>query len=245
MRNSRQANSGGKFPFTLIELLIVIAIIAILAGILLPALGKVKASALGTQCASQYKQIAMAMGLYAGDFQDYLAGPTYQRPLAPHVAYPGKSGTKTYNHTVYLLDSLYLKKFVKSGKVVEFWECPANGPAVRAAGPDNGKNRIATLHLWDASSYGEPRKAYSRLFGEDFKSGDDGRPKRFFSRKFPASHSRIPLYAELNNKTSDPGAGFIQIKAPHNDAYNVIFGDLHVESRKDSLVTKGKWCLSE
>ena len=234
-----------KRSFTLIELLVVIAIIAILAAMLLPALNKARERARGMQCMSQYKGIATAMGMYSVDCRDYLPGPTYQRPYAPHLAYPGKSGAKVYNHMVYLLDSLYLKKFVKTGRIVKFWECPTNGPAVRAAGPSNGKDRIATLHLWDTSTSAEPAKVYMRLFGEDFKSGDDGRPKRFFAMKFPVAHSRIPLYAELNNKTSDPGAGFTNIKPPHNGSYNVIYGDLHVASSRDSLTARGKWCLTQ
>jgi prepilin-type N-terminal cleavage/methylation domain-containing protein len=56
--------------FTLIELLIAIAIIAILAALLLPALSRGKAKALQIRCVGNQKQIGVAYNLYAGDNRD-------------------------------------------------------------------------------------------------------------------------------------------------------------------------------
>ena len=103
--------------------------------------------------------------------------------------------------------------------------------------------RIGVLHILQSSV---ANGGYNHLFGvvgcteTGCCGGVSGR--RFGVMKFPVSHSRIPLYTELNGKT----VGGNVLAAPHNGAFNVIYGDLHVASRTDRELTRADlkgWCL--
>lgn len=66
------ANYCKSMSFTLIELLIVIAIIAILAGMLLPALNKARATARSISCITNLKQNGTSWTMYATENKDYI-----------------------------------------------------------------------------------------------------------------------------------------------------------------------------
>ena len=57
--------------FTLIEVLLVVAIIGILASLLLPALGKARAQSQSSVCMNKLKQISIAAYMYSEEYNNY------------------------------------------------------------------------------------------------------------------------------------------------------------------------------
>ncbi len=104
--------------FTLIELLIVIAIIAILAGMLLPALSKAREKARAISCVSNEKQHHLGLMLYCNDFNDMLPTTWTLDKTADGRVYLPLSNAKKLS-----LDNANLEK--QSVKAMKTLRCPS------------------------------------------------------------------------------------------------------------------------
>lgn len=113
--------------FTLVELLIVIAIIAVLASLLMPALFMAKKTALKIKCTSQLKQMGYTVNCYGGDYNSYL-------PLSRGYTMIEGYYTQLYPYA----PQLFSKKEYANGGVPSNPACPGmfneNGAEVGAAG---------------------------------------------------------------------------------------------------------------
>jgi len=86
--------------FTLVELLVVLAVIAVLISILLPALGRARKTALAVQCMSNMRGMVLAQRVYANDYRGalvafgiaesggYLGSPTWVEQLQDYYDTP-------------------------------------------------------------------------------------------------------------------------------------------------------------
>ncbi len=113
--------------FTLIELMVVIAIVALLISILLPALGKAKASARRTVCASQLRQVGIGFRQYLNESRDRLPYASFMPSLGPFPL----SGTRV------IPIATVLKNFVTDPGA---FQCPNDIADDGRAAPNAGKS---------------------------------------------------------------------------------------------------------
>ncbi|MDR1284179.1 MAG: prepilin-type N-terminal cleavage/methylation domain-containing protein [Opitutaceae bacterium] len=113
---AHEKKSGARRAFTLVELLTVIAIIGILAAIIIPVVGKVRASARSATCLSNLRQIGIATQMYLTENKNIMyphAGAArWHRYLNPYVknvpAVP--DWTKARNYFLYCPDILFERR---------------------------------------------------------------------------------------------------------------------------------------
>lgn len=137
--------------FTLIEVLVVVAIIALLVAILLPSLAGVREQARSSQCLSNCKQLAMGVHYYASDNRGSMPGPVHN-PVY-HCTYLLKTYSQAAHGQEWWYESslpYFLEKYLgdrsRSALVVDaVATCPSVAKIKKFPDPPMGANRAACL----------------------------------------------------------------------------------------------------
>ena len=241
--------------FTLVELLVVIAIIGILAALLLPALTAAKRKAWQVDCASNDKQVGMALKMYLDDNQDWLPpGPGPQ--VSPQPLSLDLTGMPAYNSATtnflpyYLAADLSLPAPVQIGysatNPAKVFLCPAYANSL----PGNSYSHYEPesdqyFHAFCYSLSRTLNPPMSQLQGYPFGKKNQGQS----SLKLTEIATALPLsdawaLADLdwaagggsldNIPTSFFGTdkySFIAINPVHKTVRNYLYFDLHVGTK--------------
>lgn len=111
--------------FTLVELLVVIALLSLLSSLLLPSAWRVRGIAFASICGQHLHQWGLATSLYAGDHDDLLPPEGFPNPTERHtnsgwyIQLPRQIGLGRYHDQAWRTNAA-----VRSGATL--WLCPAN-----------------------------------------------------------------------------------------------------------------------
>jgi general secretion pathway protein G len=223
-------NRGRIVAFTLIELLTVIAIVALLAAIIFPVFAQAKAAAKKTTCLSNLNQMGRGMLLYMGDYDDifpFAVDPIDQ--AAPEIWAAEPEFQALIPQMPRIQDAL--QPYLKS---VAVFKCPAdNGTQVLDDRPWIGFVTSPSMHHVHQTSYFFRTEIAFRQYSQTrFELPSD------VNIMFDAAGHWHGSAGAMT--ASDANGDFTQKLRKYR--YNTLFGDMHVKSLNNDQLDAA-WAL--
>jgi prepilin-type N-terminal cleavage/methylation domain-containing protein len=195
-----------KRGFTLIELLVVIAIIAILAAILFPVFARAREKARQASCASNQKQIALGLIMYASDYDEAFPGFYYCATAADWPLLMWFDASRPYVNN----DDIY--------------KCPSGGWSRKSGSNYAGTPLDISYHVNEYVCRGG-RGSFSNRIGdithpaETLLTFDAVRAARWCAH--PMGRARDDnCYARPAGVPKNPAGGITEDQSRHNDGAN-------------------------
>ena len=220
----------GKNAFTLLELLVVIAIISILAALLLPVLAQAREKAWRTHCINNFKQLGLAIQLYADDHGDQLPGPVWQG------FYENYDNQNTERLTYYLATYLGLPAPAATAQDAVLARCPSAARHWKPAAPgtdpmalDNPLSYLASVAVTNINS-----SVVSRPFGYPMAisvpgyNSDREAPKRLHEIGSPSLSWALVDADQQNAVRVASYYPLLPVNPAHGHARNELFFDWHI-----------------
>lgn len=206
-----RAQSQQRETFTLIEMLIVIAIVAILASMLLPALNKAREHAESIRCTNNLKQLGVVASLYFQDNRDIAPAPLSSdgvRWRTRFLPYLERVPVSTYGSDTKFIFAYQCRSALKQDPNVD----RRSYSYVQVDLPQNSTRGWTLVRIKNPTSTG--MYAESRIYPD---------PSRFGNYLSISATARAVHY---------PGAY-------HKQGSNILFVDGHVDYSKSSYLMPG------
>ena len=237
---SPQSRSASSRAFTLVEILVVIAIVVILAALLFPAFNRARAGARRASCASNLKQLGLAFTLYAQDYRTYPKIDILNEELHCE-AWPYKIYPYIKSEAVFECPAFPYGKFVRSNGACPTTDSSIEGHPQFFLGSYDVNLPSASF---TTSELGGPQMAIYGYQSVTFNPRRYTRPSTTILLLDGDGYFVSPAY-EAKFPTTAEEMRYHGINLHHEGGANVAFADGHVKwMSMESLLKMSLWLPS-